>query len=31
MTIIAFLTVALIGNAGFRAFLGRLAPGQTLQ
>ena len=31
MTIIAFLTVALVGNAGFRAFLGRLVPGQTFQ
>jgi len=31
MTIIAFLTVALVGNAGFRAFLGRLVPGQSFQ
>lgn len=29
MIIIAFLTVALIGNAGFRSFLGRLVPGRT--
>ena len=28
MVIISFLTVALIGNAGFRSFLERLAPGQ---
>jgi len=31
MIIIAFLTVALIGNAGFRAFLGRLVTGQNFQ
>jgi hypothetical protein len=30
MIIIAFLTVALIGNAGFRSFLGRLVPGRNL-
>ncbi len=29
MTIIAFLTVALIRNAAFRSFLGRLVPGQS--
>jgi len=28
MIIIAFLTVALIGNAGFKMFLGRLGPSQ---
>ena len=28
MVIIAFLTVALIGNAGFKMFLGRLGPSQ---
>jgi riboflavin transporter FmnP len=31
MIIIAFLTVALIGNAGFRAFLGRLVTGRSVQ
>ena len=31
MVIIAFLTVALIGNAGFRAYLGRLGSLQNLQ
>jgi hypothetical protein len=31
MIIIAFLTVALIGNAGFRAFLGRLGPSQSFR
>ena len=31
MIIIAFLTVALIGNAGFRAFLGRLVMNQNFQ
>jgi thiamine transporter ThiT len=30
MIVIAFLTVALIGNAGFRSFLGRLVPGRNL-
>jgi len=29
MIIIAFLTVALIGNAGFKMFLGRLAPSRS--
>src|SRR6266699_2451274 len=31
MTIIAFLTAALVRNAGFRAFLGRIVPGQSFQ
>ena len=30
MVIISFLTVALIGNAGFRSFLGRLVPGRNI-